>query len=461
MEAKSSHQLDMLHGPIWNKIPQFAFPVAATAILGQLFNASDIAVVGNFSGSGSTIAVAAVGANSPIISLILNLFLGIALGANVVIAHAIGHGDKEAVRKTVHTSIVIAVIGGFLITIVGELCAEPLLQLLQVPEEVLPSAVLYLRIYFAGMPVILLYNFEAAIFRSIGETRAPLIALALSGVINVILNLFFVIFLNMTVNGVATATVIANAISAFLLFRKLLRSTELIHVEPKSLRIDKKSMRMIIRIGLPAGVQSAVFSIANIVIQSSTNSLGTVVMAGSSASYTIEAITYNLLNSFTQACTTFTSQNFGANNMQRCRKTLILCIVEGLITLLTAIAIVLILGRSLLAIFNNDPDVISFGYIRLMTVLISHVFNMLYESMAGYLRGFGISVLPALLSMIGVCGTRLMWVSFVFPQDRTFQTLMNVYPISLIITSSLVFITLLIKRPSRYYERLRSEKCTE
>ena len=220
-------------------------------------------------------------------------------------------------------------------------------------------------------------------------------------------------------------------------------------------------MRMIIRIGLPAGVQSAVFSIANIVIQSSTNSLGTVVMAGSSASYTIEAITYNLLNSFTQACTTFTSQNFGANNMQRCRKTLILCIVEGLITLLTAIAIVLILGRSLLAIFNNDPDVISFGYIRLMTVLISHVFNMLYESMAGYLRGFGISVLPALLSMIGVCGTRLMWVSFVFPQNRTFQTLMNVYPISLIITSSLVFITLLIKRPSRYYERLRSEKCTE
>ena len=461
MEAKSSHQLDMLHGSIWNKIPQFALPVAATAILGQLFNASDIAVVGNFSSTGKTIAVAAVGANASIISLIVNLFLGIALGANVVIAHAIGHGDKAAVQKTVHTSIVLAIIGGFMVMAVGEICAAPLLELLQVPQEVLPSAVLYLRIYFAGMPVILLYNFEAAIFRSIGETKAPLLALAFSGCINVVLNLFFVIVLDMTVNGVAIATVIANAISSFILFRKLLRSTELIHVEPRKLHIDENSMRMILRIGLPAGIQSSVFSIANIVIQSSINSLGTVVMAGSSASYNIEVITYNLLNSFSQACTTFTGQNFGADNMQRCRKTLILCLAEGMITLLAAIGLVRIFGNSLLMIFNSDPEVISVGYVRLMTVLIAHIFNLLYETMAGYLRGFGISMLPAVLTMVGVCGTRLLWIYFVFSQDRSFQTLMNVYPISLIITATLVFVTLLIKRPSKHYEKIRRGEYTK
>ncbi len=445
----------MLHGPIWNKIPQFAFPVAATAILGQLFNASDIAVVGNFSGDSSTIAVAAVGANASIISFIVSLFLGIALGANVVIAHAIGHGDKEAVQKTVHTSIILSVIGGFMVTVVGEICAAPLLSLLQVPEDVLPSAVLYLRIYFAGMPVILLYNFEAAIFRSIGETRTPLIALALSGVINVILNLFFVIVLGMTVDGVAVATVIANAISSLILYKKLRHTTELIHVEPKKLRIDKNCMRMILRIGVPAGVQSSVFSIANIVIQSSINSLGTVVMAGSSASYNVEAITYNTLNSFSQACTTFTGQNFGANDMKRCRKSLALCLTEGLITLLAVIGLVTIFGKNLLAIFNSDPEVISVGYVRLMTVMKAHIFNLLYETFAGYLRGFGISVLPAILTMVGVCGSRLLWIVIVFANDRTFQTLMYIYPVSLIITSLMIFIPLVIKRPSRYYEKLR------
>ena len=271
-------QLDMLHGSIWNKLPLFALPVAATAILEQLFNASDVAIVGNFTGAGKTIAVAAVGANSSIIALIVNLFVGIALGANVVIATAIGSNDKDTAQKAVHTSIVVAVLGGILVAVLGELAAAPLLRSLHVPEDVLPSALLYLRIYLLGMPVILLYNFEAAIFRSVGETKIPLFALLASGVLNVALNLFFVAVLRMTVNGVAIATVIANAVSSVLLFRRLAASKQYIHVEWRALRIDRETLRRIMRIGLPAGIQSAVFAVSNIVIQSAINSLGTVVM---------------------------------------------------------------------------------------------------------------------------------------------------------------------------------------
>ena len=224
MRSAESKRLDMLHGPIWSKLPQFALPVAATAILEQLFNASDIAVVGNFTGADKTIAVAAVGANSALIALIVNLFIGIALGANVVIANAVGRGDREAVQKAVHTSIVFSLLGGIVVAVLGELAAAALLRTLHVPDDVFPQALLYLRIYLMGMPVILLYNFEAAIFRSVGETRVPLVALAMSGVLNVLLNLFFVAVLHMTVNGVAIATVMANAFSSALLFRRLLRS---------------------------------------------------------------------------------------------------------------------------------------------------------------------------------------------------------------------------------------------
>lgn len=261
MERKK--QLDMLHGPIWNKIPQFALPVAATAILEQLFNASDIAVVGNFTGACRTIAVAAVGANSPLIGLIVNLFIGIAFGTNVVIAHAIGHGNKEDVRKAVHTSVLLALLGGMLVAVAGELIAAPVLSLLNVPEDVFPLALLYLRIYLAGMPVILLYNFEAAIFRSVGETKIPLMALLASGILNVILNLFFVAVLHMTVNGVAIATVISNAVSSVLLYRKLRQTTQDIHLDPKLLRIDIGILKRNLQIGLPAGVQSAVFRITD------------------------------------------------------------------------------------------------------------------------------------------------------------------------------------------------------
>ena len=456
-EQAQKRQLDMLHGSIWDKIPRFALPVAATAILEQLFNASDVAVVGNFTGAARTAAVAAVGANSAIIGLIVNLFIGIALGANVVIAHAIGQGDRETVTRAVHTSVVVAVLGGGLVAVLGELIAAPLLGLLNVPEDVFPLALLYLRIYLAGMPVILLYNFEAAIFRSVGETKIPLLALLASGVLHVALNLFFVAVLGMTVNGVAVATVISNAVSAALLYIRLRRSTLDIRLEPKQLRIDPAILKRILRIGLPAGIQSAVFSVSNIVIQSAINSLGTVVMAASSAAFNIEIITYDILSSFSQACTTFVGQNFGAGQIDRCKKTLALCLVEGLIALAAALVLILPLGKQLLAIFNSDPEVVDTGYIRLTTVMLAHTFSLLYEVMSGYLRGFGVSLPPALLAMLGVCGIRIAWIQLVFPASRTFRTIMLVYPVSLAATALMILAALVICRPSRRFAAMRRE----
>ena len=447
-QAVQKQKLDMLNGSLWNKIPQFALPVAATAILEQLFNASDIAVVGNFSGTASTIAVAAVGANSFVISLVVNFFIGIALGANVVIANAIGREDEDAVHRAVHTAVVISVLGGVLVTLFGELAAGTVLRSLNVPEEVLPYALLYLRIYLLGVPVILLYNFEAAIFRSVGDTKVPLQTLAFSGVLNVLLNLFFVIVLHMTVNGVATATVISNAISSSLLFVRLRRSDKAIHLNWRELRIDRKSLQKILQIGFPAGIQSAVFSISNIVIQSAINSLGTVVMAASSAAFNIEVIAYDVLSSFSQACTTFVGQNYGARKLDRCRKTLVLCLVEDTVASGLAIMLVLCSGRFLLSLFNQDPEVISIGYTRLMVVFTAYFFSMLYEVMSGYLRGFGISLVPALLTMVGVCGVRILWVATAFPRHRSFQTILLAYPLSLAATAVLIFIALLVYHPS-------------
>ena len=442
-------KLDMLNGSIWNKIPQYALPVAATGILEQLFNASDIAVVGNFTGAEKTAAVAAVGANSPIIGLIVNLFIGIALGANVVIANAVGRKDKKQIHDAVHTSIVAALLGGVLLAILGELLVSTILQQLNVPAEVFPLALRYMRIYLIGMPAILLYNFESAVFRSVGETKMPLIALAFSGVLNVLLNLFFVIVCHRNVEGVAIATVISNVVSSCFLFYKLLKTDKFIHVDIKDLRIEMATFGKILKIGLPAGIQSAVFAIANIVIQAAINSLGTIVIAASSAAFNIEIFAYYIMNSFSQACTTFVGQNYGARQMKRCKKTLALCLIEDVIASAAAILIILFVGRQLLAIFNHDPQVIELGYTRLLLVFTAYIFSMMYELMSSYLRGFGISLVPALLTILGVCGVRIAWVYGVFPSSRTFRTLMMAYPISLSVTAVLIFIALIVYRPSK------------
>ena len=445
-------KLDILHGPIWNKLPLYALPVAATGILEQLFNASDVAIVGNFASSDRTVAIAAVGANSPVIGVILNLFIGISLGTNVVIANAIGRKDRKTVEQAVHTSVLAALIGGLLITLLGELTVRNLLSLLNVPEDVFPYALLYIRIYLLGMPVIFLYNFEAAIFRSTGETKVPLQALAFSGVLNVVLNLVFVVVFKMTVNGVAIATVISNLVSSVILFIRLLHTDKWIRLNVKMLRIHGSCLWKILRIGLPAGIQSAVFNIANVVIQSAINSLGTVVIAASSAAYNIEILVYYIFNSFSQACTTFVGQNYGAGQIKRCRKTLFLCVIEDSIASIGAIVVILCSGRFLLSLFNNDPQVIELGYTRLLMIFTAYIFSMLYEVMSGYLRGFGISFVPALLTTIGVCGTRIAWVYTAFPKNRTFHTLLMVYPVSLSVTAILILVALLIYHPGHRFQ---------
>lgn len=439
---------DMLHGSIWRGLPRFALPIAVTAILGQLFNASDIAVVGNFAAQNRTAAVAAVGANSPIVSLIVNLFIGISLGSNVVIANAIGRRDESAIEETVHTSIVIAVLGGVLVALLGELCASWLLRSFHVPEDVFDPALHYLRIYLLGMPVILLYNFEAAIFRSAGETKLPLLALSLSGVLNVFLNLFFVLALGMNVEGVAIATVISNAVSSAILFAGLLRTEGVLRVHIGKLRLDRGSFRWVMKIGLPAGAQSAVFSISNLVIQAAINTLGTNVMAGSSAAFNLEVIAYYVFNAFTQACTTFVGQNYGAGQLDRCKKTLRCAYVEDALVTGAAIALVLAAGRTLLALFNRDPEVIACGYTRLVVIFFAYAFSMTYEMIAGYLHGFGISMVPAVLTMLGVCGVRIVWVYTAFAANRTFDTLLLAYPLSLAVTAALLLGALLFYRPA-------------
>ena len=447
--AVKKQKMDMLNGSIWNKLPLYAFPVAATGILEQLFNASDLAIVGNFASSDRTVAIAAVGANSPIIGVILNLFIGISLGTNVVIANDIGRKSKEDVERAVHTSVLAAFIGGLIVTILGELFIKSILSLLHVPTDVFPYALLYIRIYLLGMPVIFLYNFEAAIFRSIGDTKVPLQALAFSGVLNVILNLFFVICLKMTVNGVAIATVISNVVSSAILLINLTKTDKWIHLNIKNLRINRKCLAEILRIGFPAGIQSAVFNLANVVIQSAINSLGTVVIAASSAAFNIEILVYYVFNSFSQACTTFVGQNYGAGQIKRCKRTLLLCLMEDSVTSIAAIILILCSGKFLLSLFNRDPQVITLGYERLVIIFIAYCFSMLYEVMSGYLRGFGISLVPAILTTIGVCGTRIAWVYTVFPKDRTFHTLLLAYPVSLAITAVLILAALLIYHPAR------------
>lgn len=422
----------MLSGNLSGKILKFAIPLAATGILQQLFNAADIAVIGRYVGEN---AMAAVGSNSPLTALIINLFTGISIGANVVIARFIGMGRKKDVRRTVHTSLLVAVVSGVIFGAVCELLSRPILSLLSIPDSVFEMALLYFRIYIMGLPVILLYDFASAIFRSRGNTRTPLLCLTVSGVVNVILNLFFVLVLKMTVNGVALATVIANLISSALLVFFLVREKSEIKVHLRALRVDFKILKEMVKIGLPAGVQGMVFSFSNLIIQSSINKLGANVMAGSAAAFNIEIFAYYVINSFGQACTTFTGQNYGAGKPSRCRRVLILSLVMDMVATVAMSIGILIFGKQLLAIFNGDPAIIETGMIRLKYILTMEFVNVLIEVLSGFMRGFGYSFVPALICTFGICGVRIGWIYTVFPHHQTFPTLMTAYALSWAVTA--------------------------
>ena len=452
METKALNRKTMTEGSLWNKILGFAFPLALTGILQQMFSAADLAVVGNFTEDLGEACMAAVGANTPIMSFIINGFLGISLGANVVIANAIGRKDEKTVQKAVHTSLIVAIICGILTAILGQLIAEPLLRSQKISDEAVDMAILYFRIYVGGLPVILLYNFEAAIFRGIGNTRLPFIALVISGVINVGLNIFFVLVLHRTVDGVAIATVISNLISSAILLVCLKKSTTPAKFDTKKLHIDKPVLKMILKIGIPASLQACVFSAANVIIQSAINSLGTVVAAASSAAFNLEIFSYYVLNSFGQACTTFTGQNYGAWKIDRCKKSLKLCLLEGIIIEGIMVAMLLICGRNMLSIFTQEPELIEIGYVRVLFITTAHLFSLFYDVMSGYMRGYGISLSPAIVTMAIICGIRIFWIYVVFEMFHTFTSIMAVYPISLGVNAIAIFILLMIKRPAKKAE---------
>lgn len=444
----------MLSGSLWKAVPLFALPVAATSILEQLSGMVGMMVVGQLAHGNGTLAMAAVGANSPIVSLVVNLFVGLSLGANVAIAHAVGRGDASTVEKAAHTSVMASLVG-VLAAILCELVAAPVLGLLSVPAETMPDALLYLRIYLLAVPAVLLYNFEAAVFRGIGVTKMPLQALALSTVLSIALDLLFVPVLGWDVAGVAWATVIGYYASAAMLFVRLVTTTSAVRISPRKLHLDVGILARIVKVGLPAGIQGAVFAIANIIIQGAINSLGNEVIAASSASLTLEFVFYSLVSSFGQACTTFVGQNFGAGRIDRCRQTLKTCLTEdALVTALLAAAM-LLLGRQVMALYNADPEVIELGYLRICCIFPAYLASMAYETMSGYLRGFGISLLPAVLTTLGVCGIRIFWVACVFPASATFLTIMLVYPISLAATALLILGAVLFCRPARVYEGRR------
>lgn len=467
---------DLTEGDLGKNILLFAMPLAATGILQQLFNAADIAVLGRYVGSD---AMAAVGSNTPLTALIINLFVGISIGANVVIAHYIGMGNREKVTKAVHTSLLIAVLSGAVIAAICELIAPAILGLLSIPDEVYDMALLYFRVYIMGMPVVLLYDFASAIFRSRGNTRTPLICLLTSGIVNVILNLFFVLVLKMTVNGVALATVLANLISSALLvwflmheeseirvdFNKLLgrskETEETIQSAGRPQLIDAGILGEMIKIGLPAGLQGMVFCFSNVIIQSAINKLGADVMAGSSAAFNIEIFAYYVLNSFGQACTTFTGQNYGANKPERCRKVLQLTLLQDMLCAIVLPLVILFFGRPLLGIFNSDPNIIATGMVRLRYILLAEFINVIIEIFSGYMRGFGYSLFPALTCTVCICGVRLTWVYSVFEKHQTFPMLMTCYPISWGLTAVVMLIVYFYMRNKYLADFFAQEKQTK
>ncbi|MBP5609525.1 MAG: MATE family efflux transporter [Lachnospiraceae bacterium] len=440
-------------GSLPKAIVAFALPLAATGILQQLFNAADVAVVGRFTGDAGKACMAAVGANTPIIGLIVNSFVAISMGSNVVIANAVGRQSEKDASRAAHTSIAFALIAGFVLLILAQLVAEPVFKSQKLPEEVIPMALLYFRLYVSGLPVILLYNFEAAIFRSTGDTRTPLIALMLSGFINVLLNITLVVGFKRTVDGVAIATVLSNAVSCVILGYLLLKGNTRIKMDIKQLKIDPRMLKKILAIGIPAGLQSMVFSAANIIIQAAINSLGTVVLAASSAAFNLEVFAYQVFNSFAQATTTFVGQNFGAGQIKRCKQSMFISLIEGGVALGASIALILGFGRPILFLFNDDPAVIEVGYQRLIIIFSAYFFSMTYEIVSGYLRGFGISVIPAIITMICVCGIRISWIYWVFPLEKTFNRIMLVYPISLASTAVAMVIAALILHPGAKHEK--------
>lgn len=443
LQMKKSYEIDMCNGPLLGKLLLFALPLMLSGILQLFFNAADIVVVGRFSGSH---ALAAVGATSALINLLVNLFIGLSIGTNVLTAQYYGAKDKEGIHQTVHTSVLVSIMGGLILIVIGVLLAEPLLELMATPEEVLGQATLYMRIYFCGMPGMMLYNFGAAILRAIGDTRRPLYFLLTAGVLNIILNMFFVIVFHMGVAGVALATIISQALSAALVVRCLTQMDGMCRLFLRQLKIYPDKLIRIVKIGLPAGLQGAVFSISNVLIQSSVNSFGAIAMAGNTAASNLEGFVYTSMNAVYQTALSFTSQNIGAGKYARIGQILRRCVAIVTVVGLTLGGMMVLFSHPLLGIYSTDAEVIAYGTRRLLIICLPYFLCGIMDTMVGMLRGMNYSVLPMIVSLAGACGLRILWIFTVFRISHSLFTLYISYPITWTITACVHFFCYLCVR---------------
>ena len=435
LHKSARYEIDMTHGPILKKLLLFTVPLILSSILQLLFNAADVVVVGRFAQQGD-LCLAAVGSTGSLTSLIVNMFVGLSVGTNVVAARAWGSGDHKAMEDSVHTSMLVSIVSGVILAVVGVIGARVFLEWMNTPGEVIDLSSLYLRIYFAGMPANMIYNFGSAILRSVGDTRRPLIYLIIAGVLNVILNLFFVIVLHMDVEGVALATIISQAVSAALVVICLMRSEGGLRLTLKKLRIAGDTLKEIARIGLPAGFQGVLFSISNVMIQSSINAFGATVMAGSSAAGNLEGFVYVGMNAFHQAAVSFSSQNLGAGEYKRIWRIAVVCqVCVTVVGLLMGVG-VWFFGSELLRIYTTSQDVVNAGLVRLTYVCLPYALCGMMDVMTGSLRGIGYSVMPMLVSILGICVFRVAWIATVckLPACSDIDFVYLSYPISWIIT---------------------------
>lgn len=441
---KKEYSINTTEGVIFPKILSFTFPLILSSVLQLLFNTVDMVVAGRFAGK---TALAAIGSTSSLINLLVNVFLGLSVGANVLVARFFGSGQKKDVHETVHTAVTLSLIGGVILTFIGVIFAPKILILMGTPETVIKDSSLYIRIYFLGMPVQMLYNFGAAILRSVGDTKRPLTYLTIAGAINAVCNVFFITVLGMGVDGVALATVLSQAISAFLVARCLMRTEECYKLEIKKLRIYKEKLLQILRLGLPAGFQGAIFSISNVLIQSSINSFGEDAMAGSTAASNLEGFVYVSMNAVYHTCLSFTSQNYGAKKFDRIRKIFAECL--GLVIVIGAIlgTLAYVFGPNLLAIYAGDNDkdvVIHYGMIRAQVIMLSYFTCGIMEVCVGAIRGLGYSIMPMIVSLLGACGLRIVWIFTVFKYVNSLRCLYLSYPISWVVTFTAHMICLVI-----------------
>ncbi|MCR4693795.1 MAG: MATE family efflux transporter [Pseudobutyrivibrio sp.] len=441
MAKSNTKQVDMTQGPLLGKLILFSIPIIASSLLQLLFNAADVIVVGNYAGENS---LAAVGSTSSLINLMANLFIGISIGANVCAAQFYGAGHEDDVDKTVHTSIAFSLICGVILIFIGLFGAGPMLRIMGSPKEVIGLAELYVRIYFTAMPAIMLYNFLAGILRASGDTTHPLIFLTVAGVVNVILNLILVIGFRMDVAGVAIATVVSNYISCIMLIVFLMRHQFPLKINVSRIRIDRRILKKIIRIGLPAAVQGTVFSLSNVVIQSSINSFGAVVVAGSAAAASIEGFVYVSMNSVSQSCVTFVGQNYGAGKPQRVKVVVLECLGIATVVGLVMGNLAYFFANPLLGIYTDSKEAIAAGTIRVFWICCPYFLCGVMDTLAGGLRGLGNSTLPMIVSLLGACASRLVWIATYFKYHHTEGVLFFSYPASWFLTSLVHAICLII-----------------